>query len=117
MSDVIKYSIVIKNGTHHLAESDSGTLVLVDDYAALQQKLDAVLAENARMLSDYRDIPEMKRIGAPLTPATDAILNTVRAEGVDMLVADKVFEWMDSYREDAHKFANQLRAGSTEGGV
>lgn len=55
--------------------------VLSDKVFALQQKLDAVLAENARMLSDYREIPEMRRIGAPLTPATDAILNEVRAEG------------------------------------
>lgn len=47
---------------------------------------DALAAENALMLADYRDIPEMRRIGAPLTPATDAYLNAVRAEGVDKAI-------------------------------
>lgn len=89
-----------------------------DEIAALQQKLDAVLAENTRILQDYRDIPEMRRIGAPLTPATDAILNVVRAEGVEMF-ADKITKTISdegkpashhAYAYIAMNFADKLRA-------
>lgn len=50
------------------------------------------------------------------TPATDVIIREIRSEGIDMLVADKVFDWLDSYSADASKFASQLRAGNVEGG-
>lgn len=129
-----------------MIESDYGVSpewVKSSDYDALQQKLDAVLAENARMLSDYREIPEMRRIGAPLTPATDAILNEVRAGLVAALHKEQL-EWalvtwqynnFDALKRAALRygdselsgvifmldriegFAAQLRAGSKEGGV
>ncbi|HFS0157556.1 TPA: hypothetical protein ACHYTI_000712 [Enterobacter hormaechei] len=47
----------------------------------------------------------------PETPATDSFLAEVRAQGVDMLTADRRSEWMDSYIEDANDFAAQLRKG------
>lgn len=43
------------------------------------------------------------------TPATDAFLAEVRAQGIEMLTADRKSEWMDSYIEDASEFAAQLR--------
>ncbi|KAF0679424.1 hypothetical protein [Enterobacter hormaechei] len=45
------------------------------------------------------------------TPATDAFLAEMRAQGVEMLTADRRSEWMDSYIDDANEFAAQLRKG------
>jgi hypothetical protein len=45
-------------------------------------------------------------------PATDAFLAEVRAQGVDMLTANRKSEWMDSYIDDANEFAAQLRKGA-----
>ncbi|HCW0179623.1 TPA: hypothetical protein OW286_002982 [Citrobacter freundii] len=44
--------------------------------------------------------------------ATDAILAEVRGQGVEMLIADRKSEWMDSYIDDAKEFAAQLRKGT-----
>ncbi|HGB5896527.1 TPA: hypothetical protein ACIVVN_004983 [Salmonella enterica subsp. enterica serovar Kottbus] len=44
-------------------------------------------------------------------PDTDAFLAEVRAQGVEMLTADRKSEWMDSYIDDANEFAEQLRKG------
>lgn len=46
------------------------------------------------------------------TPETDAFLAEVRAQGVEMLTADRKSEWLDSYIEDASEFAAQLRKGA-----
>ncbi|WP_250665927.1 hypothetical protein [Escherichia coli] len=46
------------------------------------------------------------------TPATDAFLAEVRAQGVEMLTAYRKSEWMDSYIDDANEFAAQLRKGT-----
>ncbi|HBE3005174.1 hypothetical protein [Escherichia coli] len=48
------------------------------------------------------------------TPATDAFLAEVRAQGVEMLTADRKSEWMDSYIDDANEFAEQLRKGGNQ---
>ena len=45
-------------------------------------------------------------------PTTDSFLAEVRAQGVEMLTADRKSEWMDSYIEDASEFAAQLRKGA-----
>ena len=47
-------------------------------------------------------------------PTTDSFLAEVRAQGVEMLTADRKSEWMDSYIEDASEFAAQLRKGAAE---
>ena len=44
--------------------------------------------------------------------AADAILAEVRAQGVEMLTANRKSEWMDSYIDDANEFAAQLRKGA-----
>lgn len=48
------------------------------------------------------------------TPATDTFLAEVRAQGVEMLTADRKSEWMDSYIDDANEFAEQLRKGGNQ---
>lgn len=134
-------------------------VVKYEDYAALQQKLDAVLAENVALKdinawckteafeNMYREFKTAEAIGcpdvdcmhdamltalmhAPLTPATDTILNEVRAEGVDMYAQSLRRKQEDAFTESEHrhtrlgraavsaeKFAAQLRSGSTEGGA
>lgn len=116
-----------------LAEKNA---LLVTENAALQQKLDAVLAENAEIKSGIVDITfmrdddffastkEAQRVMGNLvnikTTATDAILNEVRADGVEKFAC----YWESNCAHDdtfvgkkAKHFANQLRAVSTEGGV
>lgn len=125
-----------------------GRFVLHEDYAALQQKLYSVLAENAALKSGaekvYDEITSIHSSngwsvsedgesntaaidldGAQFvvqenlldvkTPATDALLNEVRAQGLDMLASQ-----LDGYAENhvyshtkrhAEDFAAQLRAG------
>lgn len=113
-----------------LAEKNA---LLVTENAALQQKLDAVLAENVALKERERRL--LKNIHEDLgdadfhlatlqTPVTDAILNEVRAEGLEMFAkycwsmehtrADR--RWVSAAR-NAELFAENLRAGSTEGGV
>ncbi|MEA5104734.1 hypothetical protein [Pantoea sp. S18] len=155
MSEATKYSVVIKNGTYHLAESDGGTLVLVDDYAALQQKqeetealmyamrhdmresrenMEAMLAENAEIKSGIADITfmrdddffastqEAQRVMGNLvnikTPATDTILNEVRAEGAQLCIDAIVTSGSDDFIDAPNICADvvrQLRASSAEG--
>jgi len=101
---------------------------------------DVLTAENLA-LKNYIDgecYIESKRTGVytcaginkPETPATDAILNEVRAEGVEMYAQTLRRKQEDAFTESeyrhtklgraavsAEKFADQLRAGRAEGGV
>lgn len=49
--------------------------------------------------------------GTRETPATDAAISEIKAQGVDELIADRKSEWMFSYCEDAAEFAANLRSG------
>jgi hypothetical protein len=101
------------------------------DYAALQQKLDAMAAENAALKSfitkncfveddssDYGFADAS--ISMPSAPATDAYLNSVRAEGVEMLAAKITKSVSDEGKPDSHhayayiamNFADQLLSGT-----
>lgn len=108
-----------------------------------REKLDAVLAENKILDGAIGAIADAYETGmADLlakeidtavnieTPATDAILNEVRAEGVDMYAQSLRRKQEDAFNESEHrhtrlgraavsaeKFAAQLRSGSTEGGA
>lgn len=104
---------------------------------ALQQKLDAVLAENVelkeretRLLKNiHEDLQDTDFYLAKLqTPATDTILNAVRAEGVDLYAQELRRQQGDAVTTSEHRhtrlgraavfaeeFANKLRAGNTEG--
>lgn len=103
--------------------------------------LSDVLAAENLALKNYIDgecYVESKRTGVytcaginkPETPATDAILNEMRAEGVEMYAQTLRRKQEDAFTESeyrhtklgrvavsAEKFASQLRTGSTEGGV
>lgn len=92
-------------------------------------RANALAAENAGMKkfckdaafdADYEAELGMERGGFSdalneiKTPATDAFLAEVRAQGVEMLTADRKSEWMDSYIDDANEFAEQLRKGGNQ---
>lgn len=101
---------------------------------------DVLTAENLA-LKNYIDgecYVESKRTGVytcaginkPETPSTEAIFNEVRAEGVEMYAQTLRRKQEDAFTESeyrhtklgraavsAEKFASQLRAGSSEGGV
>lgn len=95
MTEVKRYDITgDKYGDGTVMQSEFGQVVFFEDYAALQQKLDAVLAENVAMKSFVQKECCVYRSGMvvnaeayfPETPATDAILNAVRAEGVHSFI-------------------------------
>lgn len=136
-----------------------GTFVRLEDYAALQQKLDAMGRECGKMLGLLNDIcryheecthDDMMHALIPLEyvsaintfverdvdgenpfAATDAFLNEVRAEGVEMFAKESEglrklhFERgdkemainADSRAMMASLFADQLRAGNMEGEI
>lgn len=98
MSEVRRYEFELFHCNRGDMSLDAeGTYVTYEDYAALQQKLDAVVAENAA-LSRYVSASagavehwnswadnEDKLSTAPETPATDDIFNAVRAGGIDIM--------------------------------
>ncbi|WP_064590455.1 hypothetical protein [Enterobacter hormaechei] len=98
------------NGSSSIFENENGSLVDYDDYAALEARCAALAAENALMkksepapfsklmmeaLDVYQagadEVPELAMLSAYKklrdglkTPATDAFLAEVRAQGVEM---------------------------------
>ncbi|WP_051926439.1 hypothetical protein [Pantoea sp. 9140] len=124
-----------------LRESSDGELVKYEDYAELKAQRDALAAENAALKHTANIIralnanPEAARfcgfedeqidnaVEAMSTPATDAYLNSVRAEGVDYVaeaigakcaelkVGSKDWKALKSIVFTLGDFAAQLRAG------
>lgn len=103
MSEVKRYDIGgMPGGGIDVQQFHDGYWVKHSDYAALQQKLDSLAAENAALKEVGKSctqhwaaaengsmvrlmdkcIPKL-RDALNKTPATDAYLNSVRAEGVD----------------------------------
>ncbi len=118
-----------------------GHWVKYEDFAELQQERDALAAENAAIKDGVSDITFMDDdsfFGSTVkaqavmgnlvnikTPATDAFLNSVRAEGVDMFGAwqkelahqaqgDLRYAYVGSVK-DANVFAAQLRTTAPKG--
>jgi hypothetical protein len=105
MSEVKRFKPVINSTPYkpyaYCEENEDGIYVRIDDYEALQAERNALAAENAALIELYRQsVNELDdtcfEIGmmrgeksmeypAPETPATDAYLNSVRAEGVEAL--------------------------------
>ncbi len=95
---VKRYEVVgDKYGDGTVKESETGQVVFYEDYAAFQQKLDAMAAENAALKQWANEADELwvndcdldsHLDSVPQTPATDAYLNSVRAEGVSISVAE-----------------------------
>lgn len=141
-------------GFEDCKESADGELVSYKDYAALEERFnfkqnlteqvvalqkqcDALAAENAALSRYFRASAgavenwnswadaEDKLASVSETPATDAYLNSVRAEGVEMFASfqkkmalqhhsDNRNVWAEERRisaDQATKFAVQLRAG------
>lgn len=112
-----------------LRESSDGEFVKYEDYAELKAQRDAMATENAELKELYRQsVKELDdtcfEIGmmrgeksmeypAPQTPATDAYLNSVRAEGVEMFsqAIRGGHAFGDRTIDLANMFAAQLRAG------
>ncbi|EMP0378721.1 hypothetical protein [Enterobacter roggenkampii] len=78
-----------------MEHSDDGSYVSYEDYAALEARCAALAAENAGLKEacggdgSYRDCPacaHSEYIEAPETPATDAFLAEVRAQGVEAAI-------------------------------
>ncbi|SUF57550.1 hypothetical protein [Salmonella enterica] len=104
------------------SESFCVDLVLASDYQELEAKCVALAVENGALkkseveFNDYcrhecEDVGDTWVDDFTETPATDVFLAEVRAQGVEMLTADRKSEWMDSYIDDANEFAEQLRKG------
>lgn len=105
---------------------DNGVYVLYEDYAELKAQRDALAAENAAQKEYLKECSVVQGEGnwnsaaeksvyvpaidwMPPTPATDVYLNSVRAEGVEMVLKNMN---LDSDREEyASWFAAQLRSG------
>lgn len=99
------------------------------DYAALQQNLDALAAENAALKSGIADITfmrdddffastqEAQRVMGFLvnikTPATDAYLNSVRADAVESFTSDVVLKMRES-GAGAYDYADIVEAQGQE---
>ena len=131
---------------------DSDNESILKAIHTLQQKLDAVLAENAELktivegvnselygkgfeVSGWHLNGSLEPLdnwftdngwGCPETPATDTILNSVRAEGADTAAA-KIRKAISAFKDVhsgavnecadiAEMVADQLRAGNSEGG-
>ena len=99
-------------------EDADGVLIDYSDYAALEARCAALAAENSglkcalnKIAFTYPLSPHIHEMTTIKTPATDAFMAEVRAQGVEMLTADRRREWMDSYIDDANEFAAQLRKG------
>lgn len=97
MNEVKRYDGKIK----HVGD---GGYVSYTDYAELKARRDALAAENSAM----RNLLGATGFESE-TPATDAYLNSVRAEGVEMVL--KNMNLHSDREEYASWFATQLRAG------
>ncbi|KAE9937935.1 hypothetical protein [Escherichia coli] len=81
------------------------------------EKFSALAAENAAIKFYLRNGPVIRKGGelavahqfAPETPATDAFLAEVRAQGVEMLYASRAAQWADELLAELNEFATQLR--------
>lgn len=77
------------------SESFCVDLVLASDYRELEQKYTALVAENAALKQSEREFDEICReefypvwVSEPTkTPATDAAIRNIQAQGVDALTA------------------------------
>lgn len=126
MSKVKRYDMRVSLGGLESYESPCGDYVDYEDYAALEVKCAALAAENAGMKkfckdaafdADYEAELGMERGGFSdalneiKTPATDAFLAEVRAQGVDMAACalDNVNQF--NYANMLDDLAQKIRKG------
>ncbi|EOY3601248.1 hypothetical protein ACP4C1_003607 [Enterobacter hormaechei] len=117
-----------------VVESAEGDMVDYDDYAALEARCAALAAENAGLKSkaaelvheasevysaynstitepdgDFMDMQTLQEMQCVETPATDAFLAEVLAQGVEMFAKEM---HADISGDDAREFAAQIRKGA-----
>ena len=125
------------NGPSSVFEDENGSLVDYEDYAALEARCAALAAENAglkewspnphsasmfeaiekaeKLMDD--GMPELAMVEAfeilkmQHTPATDAFLAEVRAQGVEMLAEHLSGMNISASETSVRDFADQLRKG------
>ncbi|WP_033782685.1 hypothetical protein [Pantoea sp. 9140] len=128
MSEVKRYS---HNGLRGMLEHKAGRYVSYERYAALNAERDALMAENAvrgeiieRLIGQYSAAgyhavqnslnPAQsllyEAMQAMKQPATDTYLNSVRAEGVEMVKLHPAIS-LCSLTHICEEIAAQLRAG------
>ena len=128
MSEVKRYS---HNGLRGMLEHNAGRYVSYESYSALESERDALAAENAvrgeiidRLIgqysaSGYHAIQNSLNPAQSLLydamqvlkqPATDAYLDSVRAEGVEMVKAHPAIS-LCALTHVCEEIAAQLRAG------
>lgn len=118
MSEVKRYGLnwcEVTERTVFSHDHKDGDYVKLSDYSALQKKLDAVAAENSALKDYLKECAVVQGEGGwtsdaeksvyvpavewmPPTPATDALLNAVRAEGA-FKVADYHFVRIDALKD------------------
>lgn len=137
MSEVKRYDMRVSLGGVESYESPCGDYVDYEDYAELEAKCAALVAENAGLKAicdDRRRFimngvqmgyikvpaaetdPELETIRIAISPqkpipATDAFLAEVRAQGVEMLYASRAAQWDDELLAELNEFATHLREG------
>lgn len=103
MSEVKRFTVFV----HDVIEKDEGELVFFKDYAALKAERDALAAENIDLKHPGTYLPSKRE-----TPATDAYISRLQAEGVEMFAEN----WESNCAHDdtfvgskAKEFAANLR--------
>lgn len=123
MSEVKRYVFTIGMDDLGPKECANGKWVSFEDYADLQQKLDTMAAESAALKSFALGLyfpdgtSQVADDDLPEAPASDAYLNSVRAEGVEMFAEltisigdEEQSETVIYAGKQAKLFAAQLRS-------
>lgn len=125
MREVKRFKPVINNKPYrpyaYYEENSEGIYVRIDDYEEIKAERDALAADNV-VLKNFIGA-DFTNTSSPNIAFTDAILNSVRAEGVEMLakLAGKEYQRFSGDKVTQRKwksivllccdFSNQLRAG------
>ena len=119
---------MVKRYDGKLGHVEDGNYVSYKEYAGLQQNLNAMAAENAALMkfckdaafdADYESELGMERGGFTdaindiKTPATDAYLNSVRADAVESFTSDVVLKMRES-GAGAYDYADIVEAQGQE---
>ncbi|MCE6964912.1 hypothetical protein K6W81_13645 [Enterobacter sp. MW07] len=135
MSSVKRYEV---NGSSSFYEDEEGSFVDYEDYAALEARCAALAAENLALMQQTPDVrsasmfeaiekaekliddgmPELAMVEAfeilkmKRTPATDAFLAEMRAQGIEMAAkSDQFSMWV---QQGLRSFAIGVRQGGAE---
>ena len=131
MSEVKRFMPVINDKPYkpyaYCTENEDGIYVRLSDYAELKAQRDALAAENAALKEYLKECSVVQGEGnwnsaaeksvyvpaidwMPPTPATEAYLNSVRAEGVEMVKSHPAIS-LCSLTHACEEIAAQLLAG------